>query len=887
MRRDIAVLSTRRITRVAALASMALGVSLLAIAPHEAVAASATTATLVIQKGGDRAGAQAVDGLASASFDFIAGTANTVPPANAPVAASCVTGANGKCSVNVAGRDTGNQGYWIRETTAPAGFSIAQTLDTGTSSVTNPTIYNPLFTGNVANNTTRTFPEAGTGGSLTSRGNFWADIRDNPGLPGECGLNIALLIDTSGSIGGDIGNVKTAAKGFVDVLTGTPSQIALYSFSTNASARLASTPVSDTNGANAVKTAINNLPNPNGSTNWDQGLFQIAAAPMHYDAVIMLTDGNPTVYGPPPETGPGSNTRFREVENGIFSANALKAKGTKIVAVGVGNGVTGAKENLQAISGTVEGTDYVQTGYPRLAKVFRDLALSTCKGTISVVKKVIPPGRGLADATPAGGWTFATSTSGVTPASGVTADNTGALNFQVDIPVGSDTKSVTINEAQQAGYALVPGPLGTNATCTSTGTSVPASDSGPTGFTVGADRNNIVTCIVYNRAPKPPARVVVDKTWIINGTSYDNPTQPADFEAALALTGRVDPQFGTTYTGYEAGDKVTVGEVVDTDAMPPGCTNVPSGDIGGRRLAAGLNEYQITNTVTCAQTLTLRKYVINPYGTPEPATSWTLSALPPGGGTPVVTGTNGVKGDVDSSTKYPLTETDVPGYKQEIVSGSTIPKTSTGSWHCVLRMRDGSTGPEFDGLNGTVTVQLGQNAECTANNIAQPAQLTLKKNVLNTHGGTAANTDWILHADPQSPNPDAKPIMGRDGQPSVTDATAFPNTPYTLNESDGPLHYLPVGDPTCVLTGSDAPVPAPGGVLTPTIGQDITCTFVNQDEDVPPPTPTPTPTTTPLPPTGSNFGPMSATGVMIFLVGLALLVASRRWRATRDAVAEA
>ena len=49
----------------------------------------------------------------------------------------------------------------------------------------------------------------------------------------------------------------------------------------------------------------------------------------------MLTDGDPTYYGTGP-SGPGNRTRFAEVENGIFSANALKLKATRILGVGVG-----------------------------------------------------------------------------------------------------------------------------------------------------------------------------------------------------------------------------------------------------------------------------------------------------------------------------------------------------------------------------------------------------------------------------------------------------------------------------------------------------------------------------------------------------------------------
>ena len=56
-----------------------------------------------------------------------------------------------------------------------------------------------------------------------------------------------------------------------------------------------------------------------------------------FDVAVVITDGNPTFYGA--GEGPGSRTRFREVENGIFSANAIKAEDTKVIAFGVGAGV--------------------------------------------------------------------------------------------------------------------------------------------------------------------------------------------------------------------------------------------------------------------------------------------------------------------------------------------------------------------------------------------------------------------------------------------------------------------------------------------------------------------------------------------------------------------
>ena len=70
------------------------------------------------------------------------------------------------------------------------------------------------------------------------------------------------------------------------------------------------------------------------------------------DIAVIITDGNPTVYGQAAE-GPGSFTRFREVENGVFSANALKERGTRILALGVGAGV----ERDLVVLGELAGDD--------------------------------------------------------------------------------------------------------------------------------------------------------------------------------------------------------------------------------------------------------------------------------------------------------------------------------------------------------------------------------------------------------------------------------------------------------------------------------------------------------------------------------------------------
>ena len=83
--------------------------------------------------------------------------------------------------------------------------------------------------------------------------------------------------------------------------------------------------------------------------------------PSAFDVAVVITDGNPTFYGA--GEGPGNRTRFREVENGIFSANAVKAEGTRVIAFGVGDGVdsAGSGLNLRSISGPTLNSDYYQT----------------------------------------------------------------------------------------------------------------------------------------------------------------------------------------------------------------------------------------------------------------------------------------------------------------------------------------------------------------------------------------------------------------------------------------------------------------------------------------------------------------------------------------------
>ena len=168
-----------------------------------------------------------------------------------------------------------------------------------------------------------------------------AEHQANPVAPTKCGLDVALILDVSGSVSGSLPALKLAATAFTNSLVGTPSQLALFTFAATAPAPGANnqnrplTPVSTQAGADTVNAWINGV-TAGGTTNWDRGLFQVQQSTAQFDIAVIITDGNPTVYGN--TEGPGNYTRFREVENGIFSANAVKAEGTRMLAFGVGAG---------------------------------------------------------------------------------------------------------------------------------------------------------------------------------------------------------------------------------------------------------------------------------------------------------------------------------------------------------------------------------------------------------------------------------------------------------------------------------------------------------------------------------------------------------------------
>lgn len=373
--------------------------------------------------------------------------------------------------------------------------------------------------------------EGGQSQNGTRTTGVWSQSRTNPVLAASCKLDIALIADTSGSLGATgIADMKSTMSAFVNAFQGTQTRMSLFSFSsvspgTGATNHPALLPVTTAAQGTAFKAQFAGWTS-GGGTNWDRGFAEAANAANHYDIAILLTDGNPTVLRNNPIAGSSAFNSLQDVDAGIFSANQLKAEGTRVVALGVGPALTAASEyNLRAVSGTTLGTDYYRAAsFAEATAALAALANSNCQGSIGVQKMIVPAGGTIADATPApAGWQFdATSTApaAVTvnaPATQVTAaGSNGKVDFGLTFPGAANSGGVQILETQQAGYELVPvgaGGAARNAVCvnTETGASVAVTNAGTAaqpGFTVNGLKNQRVECTIYNRAPVPGALVV-------------------------------------------------------------------------------------------------------------------------------------------------------------------------------------------------------------------------------------------------------------------------------------------------------------------------------------------------------------------------------------------
>jgi uncharacterized repeat protein (TIGR01451 family) len=362
----------------------------------------------------------------------------------------------------------------------------------------------------------------------------------NPPFPVACGLDVAMVIDTSASItdpaqGGAPGNpavIRTATNHFVDALTGTPSSVGVFSFRTAARTEVAITDVRTSAGAVAVKAAIDGIdfstnqpaffpagtpypaPPPAqasladrygtiGGTNWEDGFSVVSGKDA--DVVVFITDGNPTTWSgdvtqTPPDPGfvPGEQ---EDLDAGIAAANAIKAEGSRVIAVGIGGMGDLASfnpDNLKLISGpSIDDDYYLIDDFTLLAQTLDRISVRLCEAAISVVKYIDTPEGPLT----ASGWEFAVALDPAPddPPPPQVTDSGGAASFAWNVL--GDTR-VILTETPQPGYRFV------GASCTDrAGTARPVTQTGNgVELTIGVDDK--LTCEFHNEVLPPGISLV-------------------------------------------------------------------------------------------------------------------------------------------------------------------------------------------------------------------------------------------------------------------------------------------------------------------------------------------------------------------------------------------
>jgi len=354
----------------------------------------------------------------------------------------------------------------------------------------------------------------------------YTPVEPNPALAQSCGVDMVLVMDSSGSISStELGQMKTAFKAFVGAfLPSTPTQIALVEFDNSATVRHVFTGDAgddDGPGDTDLYARIDQAAS-GGRTNWDDALFDarnlFPNRPDHPDLIVFASDGNPNNRGGHTALGHSagvvSAAESAAMEWAIQEANTAKLAGVRIVTLGIGGG-SGESEaldvpNLVAISGpTVSppaaidaATDVILTDFSTLAGKLKDLALELCGGTITVHKTIDGDGDidTLADQSDGSGWTFTANASpdSSTPAFGAT-DGDGMINFAINLGADS-TATVDMLETMQPGFVFISG------SCTKPDGPDDGTDPDPVGSPgtnavndIVTGPQDIITCNFYNR----------------------------------------------------------------------------------------------------------------------------------------------------------------------------------------------------------------------------------------------------------------------------------------------------------------------------------------------------------------------------------------------------
>ncbi|MBO0595323.1 hypothetical protein I2485_11305 [Nesterenkonia sp. E16_7] len=795
---------------------------------QRSVPSAANTAAVQVRVGGSRT-SSGVDDVAGVQLGLYSSLTAT-RPVNLDWAV-CTSTPEGICAFDVPGTASGEENrtrpLFVRAYSAPKGYTSVTSLATGTvGAVASSTYGFPVgeevrvctahwgswcFSSRLQwqvhggkTYTPLTSPGSGSDG-------VFPVIRENPELPDQCGLDIAVILDFSSSMRDSENALARTTTTLVNELEGTPSSVSLYNFGSSSPAasvsgqpnRTQQQSVASRAGANTVRSwysqwdlgswpwqrvANFRIPQNTEGRNWDRGLYAPAASGKSYDAAVLLTDGNPTFHGSP--SGNGNQTSFENMEHAIFSANALKAQGVHVLAAGAGTAEianSASRTNLDAVSGG--GAAIQNSSFDAAAQTLASTMARNCQNSVSVVKQVIPEGRDLSQAVPSAGWELSAESSGMPltragssapAASRVTGVTNSDGAFEVDLNFSGEragTTDLSFRETPRSGFTLEQVD-GRNARCTDgSGRRIPVSNV-EHGFTLNDVGVGVgISCVLVNRELPPAASVIVEKTWLINGTEYDHGAQPEGIDAELAIYPADDTEktsgeasWGEEHEGHFAGDQVQIKEDVQLSDARSGCRLTsaqvtsadgkaldPAASLTGQgyrssALGSGITRFAVTNTVECEQRLTLTQDIL---GGAARSSDWALSIYStpqdPGAGTRLFSADEGsLTASVEAEATYQLAATGGPAvYVQddERTDPSRSPMAS-GSWKCVQTDDQGEalgSGMATGGAEGTVRIPLGGSAECTAS--SRTAQLTLLPHVINNNQGALLPEDFELRAE--------------------------------------------------------------------------------------------------------------------------------------------
>ncbi|MCA9329534.1 VWA domain-containing protein [Candidatus Saccharibacteria bacterium] len=531
----------------------------------------------------------------------------------------------------------------------------------------------------------------------------------NPTLAQSCGLDIALVIDRSNSIGNtEMNKIKNAMTGFTDALNGTPTQFSVTQFGTNASVIR-----NFTSNVTLVNSAINGVSTGGGGTNWEDGLLKAQGS---FDPradkpnlIIFASDGNPTyrIGG-----GNGYDVTQANIDAAATQANLIKNSGTRILALGIGNDLS--VDNLKAISGPNANTgnvltsDVITSGFDTLASDLATFARQTCGGTITVQKLVDADGNANTtdDRTPANNWNFnIAGTSATTSGNG----QTNAIKVQPG--------TYSVSETLKDGYKIL------NASCTGATANGSYQNSTISGINVSND--NIVSCVFINTLTT--GAIKVDKKLDADGNgSYESGNTEANNLGFKWTVNSTNNNFGTTVNNLTTGS-YSIGETnvngyhatgwYYTNNTAQSCANPASTNLPAN---IAVNDAQTTSITLCnardTGELKVIKNVVNNNGGNATASNFQLYVKQGStnvDGSPASGSVSGKTYTLPTNT-YTVSEDPYFGYDQTSLT-------------CI----DQTTNLQ---VAHPVILAKGQKVTCTITNDDKAPSVTIIKEVINPYG---------------------------------------------------------------------------------------------------------------------------------------------------------